>query len=118
MKIFVFVILLTASCCVPVDEKHGNEKYMGGYQEGYSEGYADANNFYDDHAIVVDKGTNGELGRYLLIQRIRNKNQYTELNAYNWQGLKGVNGSPLWHFTKVGDTLYFKHINKNRFWTP
>lgn len=101
----IILIALLATCVHKVKDR----------QKVYH-GYADDRYYYNDQVIVVEKGNNAH-GNYLLVQRLTNRTQYTELNGYNWPGLKNPYGNPLYHFSNAGDTLFFKYIAKSRFWT-
>lgn len=79
--------------------------------------------YINDDCIIVDKGgyseRNGKYnnyGKYMLIRRIRDTTEYTELTGYNWRSLADYYGSSLYYSKNVGDTLHFEYIGIHRFW--
>jgi hypothetical protein len=73
------------------------------------------NLYINDTCVVVEKfGYNDECS--LIIRRIKDTTDYTELNGYNWRNPNAEYGNLLFYCKNVGDTLSFKFINKRRFW--
>lgn len=52
-----------------------------------------------------------------LVQRVKDTTQYAELSSYDHYGNMFYVTNELWYSKGIGDTLYFKYIRKNRFFT-
>lgn len=79
--------------------------------------------YHNLKAVVISKGgyseKNGKInsqGNSLLIRSLTDTTMYTELTGYNWTDLQSQYGSKLYWTKKVGDTLFFETIRKDRFW--
>lgn len=71
--------------------------------------------FYDLECVVIRQGIHKPVEgyevpkSYVIIRSLRDKNLVTQLNTVNFPSFIDFK-------YKVGDTLRFKFINKNRFW--
>jgi hypothetical protein len=79
--------------------------------------------YYKYKVTIIEKGgyaeRNGKftnVGKYFLVRSVTDTTLYTELSGHNFSPLADWYGSSLYWNKKEGDTLYFDHIRKDRFW--
>jgi len=103
LGVFILIFILPLSGCFGF--RHKNELY------------------YNYKVTIVEKGgyaqRNGKftnVGNYFLVRSITDTTLYTELNGLNFNPLSEYYGSPLYWNKKLGDTLTFEYIRKDRFW--
>jgi hypothetical protein len=103
------VMLMQLSSCIIEQNRNQEQGLM----------YSDQHRYYNLKCVLKEKGQSKD-GYYFLIQTVDYPFLNAELNSYNWDGLSAYRhdnkGNILFYSKKVGDTLYFDYIKKDRFW--
>ena len=110
MQKYILILSFVLFSCNQPDKQYHNEKFVIVEKGGYAN----------------RAGKFSSYGKYFLIKRVKDTTEFTELTGYNWEAcdnghdhaFKNSNGmtDSLYYNRKVGDTLFFKYIRKNRFW--
>ena len=72
--------------------------------------------YLNDTSIIIKHAVVATNGYLLLIRRLKDTTDFTELNSQNFNLLQPNRGSKYYWSKNIGDTLVFNYVCKDRFW--